>query len=99
MHKFMVLCAAATLGALLFTPFEASARGWHGGGYHHGGWHGGGYHHRGWHGGGFHHRGWHGGWHGGGYHLGGWHGGGYGTGCGRRWVLGPYGGHWVRRCW
>ncbi|TPV99881.1 MAG: hypothetical protein USCAAHI_00680 [Beijerinckiaceae bacterium] len=44
--------------------------------------------------------GWHhGGWHGGGYHYGGWHGGGYGYGCRRRWVPGPYGWHWVRRCW
>ncbi len=90
MHKFLVLCAAAILGAAVLTSTEASARGWHGG--HHGGWH---------HGGGWHRGGWHGrGWHGGGWHGGGWHGGGWrGGGCTRRWVPGPYGWHWVRRCW
>ncbi len=93
MHKLSILLTAATLGTAVLISTEASARGGH-----HGGWHGGG-HHGGWHGRGWHHGGWHGGgWHGGGWRRGGYGYGGYG-GCGRRWVLGPYGGHWVRRCW
>ena len=40
-----------------------------------------------------------GGWHGAGWRGGGWYGGGYGAVCRRRWVLGPYGWHWVTRCW
>jgi len=53
MHRFMIFCAAAMLGAAVLISTEASARGGHHGG-HFGFHHAGGHHHFGWFGG-FHH--------------------------------------------
>jgi len=59
MHKSMIFCAAAMLGAAVCTPTEASARGGHRGVGHRGGHHGGhhGFHHGGHRG--VHHGVWH----------------------------------------